>query len=256
VGDKKSLQKRKNKIAMFRRLFYHSTPVPQPTDLDFDYVPEATASPETDTSHSQGCKRLTLRDDKVGNANSMVVSSSGNESGWTMTGQMDALGGKTELRDAKGELVAVVIRQPLGYAVLGRTPTYEGQMKHKLKVDHKVLYTWMTVTQKPLSFQYIIKREGSDLVYVTDACGSLFGSRTVRISEQKSGRPCALIRQQFENGTIQNPRWDVAFGPGICPRAMMCFVAMINKSMGRSASLVLGFPMEKLHRSKNTLIQY
>jgi hypothetical protein len=128
--------------------------------------------------------------------------------------------------------------QPKGYVILGRTPAYEGQRRHKLIVQHELLYTWLTVKHKSLSLKYVIQREEPDnkTVSVSDECGARFlGSRMVQISEDKSGRPCALIRQLFEKGAVTDPRWDLMVGPGICPCAMICFVAIINKSMGRAA---------------------
>jgi hypothetical protein len=219
-----------------------SATVPQPCDLG--HMPENTAlssimnsKPSCQKQRSAPCHLLRLHDDKHSlSANSMNVSGKDENSvgdGWRMTGQMDTFGGNVILRDCKGELVAVVVRQVSGYVMLGRTPSYTGQRRHRKIVDHQLLYPWVTVTKNPLSSKYRIKREDTKVTYVSEDCGPLFGARMLRISKESSGRPCAFIRQYFENGLITESSWDVMMGPDICPSMMVCFVAIVNKDMGK-----------------------
>ena len=165
--------------------------------------------------------------------------------GWRVTGQMDVIGGRLYLRGSRNQLVAVVVRKFGGYLILGRTPMFPGQMPNrKYRVDDKYMYPWVTIRSVPkptsffvpfLSSTWMIQRHDiHDLQYIATSCGPLFGSRMLRISERSSGKPISLIKQYFVNDDIHNCKWDLLVGPGICPCLMVCFVGILNKSMGKS----------------------
>jgi hypothetical protein len=159
--------------------------------------------------------------------------------GWSITGRMDSLGGSVYLKDENGQVMAVVARECNAYAILGLTPVYEHQPPHrtKLKASKKPLYKWATVKKHRKSLllwlgeSYVITREDDKTSYVTKECGSRFGARKLKVV--KDGRTCGLIEQFFTKGNVTSSEWKIQVGTDIGPRAMVCFLAIVNKSTGR-----------------------
>eukprot|EP00339_Tiarina_fusa_P015077 CAMPEP_0117046724 /NCGR_PEP_ID=MMETSP0472-20121206/32308_1 /TAXON_ID=693140 ORGANISM="Tiarina fusus, Strain LIS" /NCGR_SAMPLE_ID=MMETSP0472 /ASSEMBLY_ACC=CAM_ASM_000603 /LENGTH=228 /DNA_ID=CAMNT_0004759187 /DNA_START=56 /DNA_END=739 /DNA_ORIENTATION=+ len=147
----------------------------------------------------------------LGGLNSMKVDSTSSSytQGWEISGNTDALRGKACLRDANGEVLAVVVRRPAsGYEVLCPTPAYAGQKAHKLVSKSKILFKWATIKQDKLfSSTYTITDEATKAVYTTKERGPWFKARSVQILDCESGKPCALFRQKFDNGAVSRPVW-------------------------------------------------
>jgi hypothetical protein len=153
--------------------------------------------------------------------------------GWCISGRMDHLGGRVILRNKEALMVAAVLRQSRGYAILSTSPAYSGQPRRSF-IHKKAMYPMATVSYKRSAFssKFIILRHDTQTTYVADNCGRLFGTRVLRISEQDSGKQCGHIRHGFESGDLSKSRWQIHAGAGFCPCLMICFVATINKSLG------------------------